>query len=409
MSAGPINSLPLQPALIGRAPLGNEADPVKNLQLGQTLFGKVLRVYQDGSYLVDLNGREHVVDSALPLRQDEVFRGKIVGLGERVVLEKMVGTEAAAVSPNEAPTVQIDGLNKNLPNDIKAFINQHQSLFGAATWNALIRAANQTKQPQIVLSAAVYLQKLGLPFNTELATKFADYLSKDAKLKSLLPHDALHLQTNDSMQQSALQNNAAVQVLADYLKQKAEEALDHARDLLQQTKASGQFSEQGLRAVGQDTQEFSEHPFDQAVFQWLMNAQVGGAVSHRLIVLPLVLDGKLVELEMALFDQNESTDTDFDLKSKVVHLSLNTEHLGKISVTINAVKQNLRIHFSAEAETGLHMLSTHNQSLAKQLEKLDCQLDELSYMVNPASATHHEVTRPIMDMVVNTNSFSMLV
>lgn len=406
-----MNTSALTPLLPQVTPVNNQigvdGNPAKNLQLGQILYGKVLRAYQDGSYLVDLNGQQHVVDSAIPLKQDEVFRGKIIGLEEHVVLEKMVTVEGAVIPADELAS-PLDAFTKNLASDIKAFIDQHYSIFSTSDWKALIRVANQAKQPQLILASAVYLQKIGIPFNTELTAKLADYLSKDKQLKSLLSHDVLHLSFDALTAQSQLKNDAMA-LLADHLKQKTEESLDHARDLLHSSKLQGLVSDQSRQTNGGDSDGSSENQFNQAAFQWLMNIQTGSSISHRLVVLPLVLDGNLVELEMALFNQNENTNLESDLKHKVIHLSLTMPSLGKINVAVNAVNQNLRVHFSSESETGLHMLAAHNQYLTKELQNLGYKLDELTYTVERTEVGAHHIARPIVDLVVNTDSLSMLV
>jgi len=420
MSTGAIPS-PAQ-AIVGTRTTDAASD--KNaLQLGQVLFGKVLRVYQDGSYLVDLNGREHVVDSAIPLRQDEVFRGKIVGLNEHVVLEKMVSAGTTEIAADSADTLigQLDQLGQPLNADLQTFINQHYKTFDAATWKILVRLAHQGKQAHIVLATAVYLQKLGLPLNPALIAKLADHLAQEHQLKTLLPQNALHLQIDSpatqSLAQGVAQSTAAIQMLADYLQEESEESLDRARELLRQHKLDrsnmngNSSADTDASPITPAKEKVSDTPgqhLDQAIFQWLMNTQNGGAVSHRLIVLPLVLNGKLVELEMALFDQNDHSDQASGLKQKVVHLSLQTEPLGKINATINIVNQSLRLHFSSDSETGVSLLAAHNQELSRSLQVLGCRLDEQSYAVNPA-AQHEHITRPILHRIVNSNTLSMLV
>src|SRR4051812_30947362 len=62
------------------------------LQLGQIIKGRVLRHYEGGRYAVDFDGREKVVDSVVPLQTGDVLHGKVIGLGERVELERVRGS-----------------------------------------------------------------------------------------------------------------------------------------------------------------------------------------------------------------------------------------------------------------------------------------------------------------------------
>lgn len=395
---------PSLPPLTGQTPTGAETGSAKNLQLGQVFLAKVLRVYQNGSYLVDLHGRQHVVDSTIPLRQEEVFRGKVVGLDEKIVLEKMVDAEAMRAGEAE-PALKFDWGAKDLAADLQAFVRHHQSAFDGRIWNTLIRAASRTSYPQLVLSASVFLHKLGLPVSAELAVNLARHLAGDVQLRSLLKNDALHLQTDIATAQAVMQSSEASKMVAEYLKKKSEDSSDYARAILKQLKAQEQSSNSELQSADHDARNFKDDS-EQAAFQWLMNAQLGGAVSHRLVVVPFVLGGKLVELEMSLFDQNENTGTPSELKSRVIHISLNMEHLGKINAVINAVNKNLRVQFSSDSEAGLQMLASHNQHLTTQLQNLSYQVDELGYSV--ARAASDMVVRPIMDLVSNADSLSML-
>lgn len=378
----------------------------KNLQLGQILLAKVLRVHQNGSYLVDLNGHQHVVDSAIPLRQGEVFRGKVIGLEERIVLEKMVDAEPTPMEVSE-PVMQIDWSKDNLANDLKAFVTLHQNVFDVRTWNSLIRAAGRTDHPQLVLSASVFLHKLGVPVSTELAVDLAKYLANDARLHASLEEDALHLHAENAIAQPVEKNDEALQLVAAYIQKKSEEALERAREAIVQVLSQHGASQQKILAVSQQPPDDSGENLDQSVLQWLMNAQTGGAVSHQMLVLPFVIDGKLVELDMALFDQKEHTDTPSELRSRVIRLSLEMEHLGKVDAVIKAVNQNLQVQFLSASDTGLQTLASYNQHLKAQLQQLNYRVDELRYHIDPSLAGQ-SVMRPIVDLVVNTDSLSIL-
>lgn len=403
-----MSTSPLTPALtqIPGNSAGIDSHANRSLQIGQVLFGKVLRVYQDKSYLVDLNGQQHVVDSTIPLRQDEVFRGKIVSLGERVVLEKIVAPDSSAIEENTLPSSGL--LDRGLTADLNAFIQQHQNIFSTRDWNTLIRAAKKTDSPQTVLASAVYLQKLSLPFNVSMAVNLSNYLLNDSQLRSTLLKETLHLNTALKLSHDAAPNEVTIPLLADFIRKRADESLDHIRSVLQQAKSASPESSSTIQAVHQRDTDNAGDLFDQAVVQWLLNVQAGGVVAHRVIILPLVIDGNLVELEMALFDQNENTDIASQLKSKVIHLSLSLESFGKLGVTVNSVNKNLRVLFTSEEERGLQSLATHNRELTHQLEQLNFRVDELKYQTNTQGFSS-SIPQSVVDMVVNTNSFSVLV
>jgi hypothetical protein len=57
------------------------------LQLGQIVQGQVLRHDVGSRYVVRILGQEAVVDSASPLRPNEMLRGRVTALKDRVELE----------------------------------------------------------------------------------------------------------------------------------------------------------------------------------------------------------------------------------------------------------------------------------------------------------------------------------
>lgn len=78
----------------------------RSLALGQVLEGRVTRTFQGGRYLMEFNGQERVVDSAVPLQEGDVLRGRVVALGEQVVLEKMASAPQGQ-APQEAADAPI--------------------------------------------------------------------------------------------------------------------------------------------------------------------------------------------------------------------------------------------------------------------------------------------------------------
>ncbi|TCS37712.1 flagellar hook-length control protein FliK [Paucimonas lemoignei] len=402
---------PLSQLAHGKLSSAPDIDPAKNLQLGQILLAKVLRVHQNGSYLVDLNGHQHIVDSAIPLRQGEVFRGKIISLDERIVLEKMVDAGTAEAEAEAAQlAMQIDWSKSNLENDLKAFLTQHQNIFDVRTWNALIRAAGRTSHPQLVLTASVFLHKLGVPVTTELAVDLAKYLENDARLHASVKGDVLHLQADFAEVNLLAKDDSVLQLLAAYIQEKSEKTLDHARTAIIDTIAKQKTPQAAaaVQTVTQESEEDSGGSLNQSVLQWLMNVQTGGAIAHRTMVVPFVVDGKLVELEMALFDQKDRADMPSELRSRVIRLTLKMEYLGKIDAVIKVVNQNLQVQFLSDSDTGMQSLAAHNHHLKGELEQLNYRVDELRYHAEP-SPVWQNIMRPVVDMVVNTDSLSMLV
>ena len=90
--------------------LPGASDFAGGLNLGQIIKGKVMRQYDGGRYLVSFGGHERVVDSSVPLTSGELIHGRVIGLGERVELQRVYPGEesdTSAPKPGDAATVEI--------------------------------------------------------------------------------------------------------------------------------------------------------------------------------------------------------------------------------------------------------------------------------------------------------------
>src|SRR4051812_9305217 len=91
MNIPAVSPFPLGPqsGATGNLSLPGGDDFAGKLQMGQIIKGRVLRHYEGSRYGVEFNGREKVVDSGVPLQTGEILYGKVVGLGDKVELERV--------------------------------------------------------------------------------------------------------------------------------------------------------------------------------------------------------------------------------------------------------------------------------------------------------------------------------
>jgi hypothetical protein len=92
--------IPPSLAAAGGDSLVLRGDPLllEKLTLGQIIKGRVLRSYEGQRYLMHFEGQERIVDSAVPLRTGDILHGRVIGLGERIELQRV------AVQPDDAPS-----------------------------------------------------------------------------------------------------------------------------------------------------------------------------------------------------------------------------------------------------------------------------------------------------------------
>jgi hypothetical protein len=113
--------------------------------------------------------------------------------------------------------------------------------------------------------------------------------------------------------------------------------------------------------------------------RWVLNAQTGGSVAHRVGTLPLLIAGKLVEVDVALFEQDARQSKQGEPRSRHLVFVLNTETLGGVEVSARLVNSHVRIRFSSDRAATVELLASRREELARHLATLGWTIDELEY------------------------------
>ena len=254
------------------------------LSLGQIVKARVLKHYEGGRYLVSLEGRERVVDSSVPLTTGELVRGRVIAVGDRLELQPVPEPLSSAQDPEESP-----------PSDpLAASFAQVGLQLDDAARAVVARALKGASDPQATLLAAMTLAKLGLPQQPELI-------------------DAVQalLRRRPSSSPAAEAAKGALPVTP------GPQLVAQLQDVLRTTLAPAHPGQGAAAAVppqvaagsaeGENFQQGSngaDSGSGQQPGQRVMNTQTGGAVAHRVGTLPLIVGGRLVEVDVALFEQD---------------------------------------------------------------------------------------------------------
>jgi hypothetical protein len=353
------------------------------LSLGQIVKARVLKHYEGGRYLVSLEGRERVVDSSVPLTTGELVRGRVIAVGDRIELQPL------------PPAVSEDTFQGPLQGKVDEPVDQLSATFAQfglqlddATRAAVMRSLKGAADPQATVLAAMTLAKLGLPQQAELidavqgllrrrpaAVPAAD-VSKDAFPVAPGPQlvaqlqEALRSTLAPGQQDPAPSAAPPLQVASDNPQQ-------------QQGSQSGNSGEQ--------------------LGQRVMNTQTGGAVSHRVGTLPLLVAGRLVEVDVALFDQGARQSRQGEARSRHLVFLLNSTSLGGVEVSARLVYSRLRLRFAAERESTLELLAGRRDELSRRLAGLGWTVDEITYEPREG-AGHNAAYRAVADHVVAQGS-----
>ena len=357
------------------------------LSLGQIVKARVLKHYDGGRYLVSLEGRERVVDSSVPLTTGELVRGRVIAVGDRIELQPL----PRAAGENESEI--IDGKVDEPTDQLGATFAQFGLQLDDTTRGVVTRALKGAVDPQAIVLAAMTLAKLGLPQQPELidavqgllrrrpaATPAAD-VSKDAF--PVAPGPQLVAQLQDALRTTFAPTNPEPTPAATLpLPLSSENSKDqHGFDSGGGNEGSGSGWQLGQR---------------------VLNTQTGGAVSHRAGTLPLLLGGRLVEVDVALFDQGARQSRQGEARSRHLVFQLNSASLGGVEVSARLVDSRLRLRFAAERDSTLEQLAGRRDELSRRLAELGWTVDEIAY--EPRQAGHNAAYRAVADHVVTQGS-----
>lgn len=392
-----------------------DVDFAAKLTLGQIIKGRVLRAYEGGRYLMDFYGQEKIVDSALPLRVGDVIHGRVVGLGEHVELQRVLPESTPRGAQDTGETAD-GGRPPLLENKWQRLVAE---IFGRyrgtlSTEDALILerlAARADAAADVVLSGLI-LSKLGL----SIAPEFVQALL--SAFQSLSREGSFPLlKSGVRLEVSAVQTKrdpAAIEALASVLqqlmsdlpesdwRQNASVPASEPRTSAASSQALGNESGGG-EGAGRGNGELS-------LARWILNAQPGGRLAHRTLTVPVLVDGRLVELDIALFEQTTGRDSREDpspLKHRQVVLSLHTEGLGRVDVQAALAGDRVRVNVHCERAEASEFLSMHSTHLALDMEALGLSVDELRYAVREHQAAN-VVLRSVAEHLVSPGSVSRL-
>jgi hypothetical protein len=389
-----------------------------NLSIGQIIQGRVLRGFDENRYLVAFGSDERVVDSAIPLTAGEILYGRVVGLGDRVELQRMYGNsqdrssqrESAAVDPRPPLSPAVSG------SAIDNVLQRYRIELTDADRATLMRAARSAGDPEAMGLAGAMLSKLGLPqtsvlleamYRAQLASGAAPPAAVDAQ-RETLP------QVIASWGQSAELQASSIRQLADLLGSILERKIAAAPRAA--TPEASQAAP-GLPAVQYSpsrqqtdllTDEDSRRKVQESLAAMILNAQTGGVVAHRSGLLPLLVGGKLVEVSFALFEQRRPANQAQGLLHRQVLFSLQTQQMGRVDVLARITGGHVRVQITTDSEERTAQTAHYADLLKGSLSESGWNVDEVAYGVR-AENPHNAVVRSVIEHVVSLDSLNRLV
>jgi hypothetical protein len=411
VSIQPISPFPLGPqsGATGNLSIPGGDDFAGKLQLGQIIKGRVLRHYEGSRYGVDFNGREKVVDSGVPLQTGELLYGKVIGLGDKVELERVRMPAAAPAREDTAPNAHPWTMGGDAGKLAAQLFEQYQGRLTPDQAQVIEQSMRGAGDKQSMALSGLMLSKLGVNMAPELLKAVYELLRADPNRGLFaLSGNTLELQTTgikpDVARDAASQS--PVVALAEALKQYVEQSPE--KEMQDNLRAPGMAADQAASQQAEsapDQQNQSGAGFD--LGRWLLNVQTGGSVGHRVNTIPLLVNGRLVELDIAVFEQREGRQNKEETKHRQLSFSLRSEQLGQVEAHLVLTGDHMKMTLGAERETTAESLSAYSPELMQQLKDDGWQVDQLNYEVKAGKGT--SVARAVLQHVVSQDSVSRLV
>jgi hypothetical protein len=385
-----------------------------NLNLGQILKGKVLRQYDGSRYLVNFDGQERVVDSALPLRTGELLHGRVIAIGDRVEMQRVYSDDETAVAAQTNDTAGLPSFTLN-PRDaqLQTLIDRYQVRFSEADRAVLLRAARSVDDATAMAQAGVFLNKLGINQSDELLQMlYARLKGTTAETQAFNDWLAMpQLETTSATQAAGLQGST-IRQLADIIGRAAGTPSEHHDENPTDAAPSAPLQQiddpnKAVQGVG-FRPDRDDGDASNRLAHWVLNAQTGGSVMHRLGTLPLLLGGRLIEVDVAMFEQRRDAVQKTQAQHRQLVFTLQTEHLGRVEVVARVVGDRVRVSVATDDEKNTAVAASHVQALKTSLAEAGWMTDEVSYETRTVDERTGAVSS-VIEHVISLDSMNRLV
>lgn len=347
----------------------HQQDWLKTISLGQIIKGKVLKVYDTNRYGVMIAGQERVVDSTISFQVGQQLSAKVMDIHDNKVslklIERSVNREIVSTNITESkPQGLVDSLIRQfnmerLSDAQKQTINDIGRTFGNDTF---------------AIKMALYLAKVGLPISETLIKN----LLKSADLSTfVVPHQS---NPGEVSQVVNTDNQPAFYLaMAEILSGKEMSTFSEA-DFEEAANKAG--FEQGMPAgytaatdLEKNTSGFDTDS-EQTPFMTLLNIDTDGAIAHSFDVLAIIINDRLMEFDVAFFDQAKA-EAGVTLSKQIV-FELETL-AGKVGIVAKLVNNRLSVAFDADQSTLLDALQQQQNALSESLNNAGWILEQMHY------------------------------
>jgi hypothetical protein len=371
MSA-PVSSTLVATANIGRTESGGARVNAlfDKLTIGQHLKLQVIRQLENLRYEVAFGGRRHVVESRVTLQTGTQVEARVESKGDQLEL-RYLATDARAADEELAESessLAAPDADAPIPPWLNDLAEQYRVPLDARSAEIIGRSAAQVANPLLMTRGGLFLQKLSQPPAPR---------DLDALYRALGASDAA---LSGAVAQAAIENADAASLAEAF-----ETASRHAADAADSDLTAGS-------GTGDDPRDDTQRA------QRLLNLQDEGGVAWRYGTLPLLVGGRLIELDVVLFREREQRAARGGLKRLV--MTLDTTHFGRVQVEARAVDSRIIVKLRAPTADAVEMMSAYGADVRAAIEQLGWSVDEVAYEI----ADGGRAAQAVVDHVLSSGS-----
>jgi hypothetical protein len=335
------------------------------LSIGQNLKLQVLRQLEQHRYEVAFGGRRHIVESRVHLDAGTQIDAQVESKGDKLELRYL-----GVLSQNEPTADSASAGASAVPDAIQSLAAQYRVTLDSQAQSTIAKAASKALDPQLMTRGGLFLQKLARQVDpADLEAMYRVLAAAERTPVSAMPARGLDDLTD---------HDDVAATLA--------EALDAA---------TSPAPEVEVTSAGGDADAGANGEGDPQRAARLLNLQDEGSVAWRYGTLPLLVGGRLVELDLVMFQEREQKGARGGLRRLV--MTLDTTHFGRVHVEARAVDSRIIVTMSAANADAVEVLSSYGEDVRTAISQLGWAVDEVRYQLEaPHAGPAHEIVRHVL-------------
>ena len=131
-------------------------------------------------------------------------------------------------------------------------------------------------------------------------------------------------------------------------------------------------------------------------------------MAHRTGTIPLLVGNRLMEVEIALFEQRRHAGPKTDARHRHLVFRLNTETMGTVEISAKLAGDHVRVHVISEDDRAAKPLSSESQALRTALGDAGWKVDEVVYETR-SPGDRNAAASAVIDHVIQQDSLNRVI